>query len=47
MLRIWGRRDAFKVQKGMGLVGELGLEHGHVPGGGGHGGVAAVQPPFD
>lgn len=39
MLRIWGRRDAFNVQKVMWLVGELGLTHEHVPAGGAHGGL--------
>lgn len=39
MLTIWGRRDAFNVQKVMWLVGELGLEHEHVPAGGVHGGL--------
>lgn len=39
MLRIWGRRDAFNVQKALWLVGELGLDHEHIPAGGGHGGL--------
>lgn len=39
MLKIWGRRDSFNVQKVMWLVGELGLEHGHIPAGGSHGGL--------
>lgn len=39
MLTIWGRRDAFNVQKVMWLVGELGLEHRHIPAGGAHGGL--------
>lgn len=39
MLRIWGRRDAFNVQKVMWLVGELGLAHVHIPAGGSHGGL--------
>jgi glutathione S-transferase len=39
MLRVWGRRDAFNVQKVMWLVGELGLEHEHIPAGGSHGGL--------
>jgi len=39
MLRIWGRRDAFNVQKVMWLVGELGLAHEHIPAGGSHGGL--------
>ena len=28
MLKVWGRRSSFNVQKVMWLVGELGLEHG-------------------
>jgi glutathione S-transferase len=39
MLKIWGRRDAFNVQKVMWLVGELGLDHEHIPAGGSHGGL--------
>lgn len=39
MLTIWGRRDAFNVQKVMWLVGELGLEHEHIAAGGSHGGL--------
>lgn len=39
MLRIFGRRSAFNVQKVMWFVGELGLEHEHVPLGGDHGGL--------
>jgi glutathione S-transferase len=38
MLRVWGRRSAFNVQKVMWLVGELGLEHEHIPLGGDFGG---------
>ena len=34
MLKIWGRRNSLNVQKVMWLVGELGLEHEHVPAGG-------------
>lgn len=37
MLTVWGRRDAFNVQKVMWFIGELGLEHRHVPAGGDHG----------
>lgn len=39
MLRIWGRRDSFNVQKVMWLVGELGLAHEHIPAGGSFGGL--------
>jgi len=39
MLKIWGRRNSFNVQKVMWLVGELGLEHEHVPAGGNFGGL--------
>lgn len=39
MLKVWGRRDAFNVQKVMWLVGELGLGHEHIPAGGSHGGL--------
>ena len=39
MLRIWGRRDAFNVQKAMWLIGELGLPHQHTPAGGSAGGL--------
>ncbi len=34
MLRVWGRRSAFNVQKVLWLVEELGLAHEHVPAGG-------------
>jgi hypothetical protein len=30
MLKVWGRRSAFNVQKVMWLIGELGLAHEHV-----------------
>ncbi|WP_343717951.1 glutathione S-transferase N-terminal domain-containing protein, partial [Inquilinus sp.] len=39
MLTIWGRRNAFNVQKVMWLVGELGLPHEHIPAGGDFGGL--------
>jgi len=49
MLKVWGRRNSLNVQKVMWLVGELGLEHEHVPAGGPFGGVstdayAALNP---
>jgi len=34
MLKVWGRRNSFNVQKVLWLVGELGIEHEHVPAGG-------------
>lgn len=34
MLRVWGRRNSFNVQKVLWLVGELGLAYEHVPAGG-------------
>ena len=37
MLKIWGRRSSFNVQKVLWLMGELGLEHEHVPAGGSFG----------
>ncbi|MBI3708845.1 MAG: glutathione S-transferase [Proteobacteria bacterium] len=37
MLKIWGRRNAFNVQKVMWLIGELGLEHDHIDAGGSFG----------
>ena len=39
MLRVFGRRSSFNVQKVMWLVGELGIEHEHVPVGGDRGGA--------
>ena len=37
MLRIWGRRDSFNLQKVMWCVGELGLAHERIDAGGTHG----------
>ena len=37
MLRVWGRRNSFNVQKVLWLVGELGIEYEHVPAGGSFG----------
>jgi glutathione S-transferase len=34
MLKIWGRRSSFNVQKVLWLIGELGLPHEHIPAGG-------------
>jgi len=41
MLKIWGRRSSFNVQKVMWLAGELGLTHQHIPAGGDFGGLDA------
>ena len=41
MLTVWGRRSSFNVQKVLWLVGELGLDHRHIPAGGFHGGLDA------
>jgi glutathione S-transferase len=34
MLKVWGRRSSFNVQKVLWLIGELGLAHEHIPAGG-------------
>jgi glutathione S-transferase len=39
MLKVWGRRSSFNVQKVLWLVGELDLLHEHVPAGGDFGGL--------
>lgn len=39
MLKIWGRRNSFNVQKVMWLIGELGLPHDHISSGGNFGGL--------
>jgi len=39
MLKVWGRRNAFNVQKAMWLVGELGLAHELIDAGGSFGGL--------
>ncbi|HEY3792877.1 MAG TPA: glutathione S-transferase [Bradyrhizobium sp.] len=39
MLRVWGRRSSFNVQKVMWLIGELDLAHQHVDAGGSFGGL--------
>lgn len=43
MLKVWGRRNSFNVQKVMWLVGELGLEHEHIPLGGAFDGLDTPQ----
>ncbi|MBO0735604.1 MAG: glutathione S-transferase [Alphaproteobacteria bacterium] len=37
MLKIWGRRNSFNVQKVLWLLGELGLSYKHIPAGGSFG----------
>src|SRR5260370_14672135 len=39
MLKVWGRRNSFNVQKILWLTGELGLVHEHIPAGGSFGGL--------
>lgn len=39
MLKVWGRRSSFNIQKVLWLVGELGLPHQHLPAGGEFGGL--------
>ena len=41
MLKVWGRRSSFNVQKVMWLIGELGLAHEHIDAGGSAGGLDA------
>jgi glutathione S-transferase len=41
MLKVWGRRNSFNVQKVMWLIGELELAHEHIPAGGSFGGLDA------
>ena len=43
MLKVWGRRNAFNVQKVMWLIGELGLPHRHIDAGGAFGGLDDPQ----
>ncbi|MBO6634080.1 glutathione S-transferase family protein [Parvibaculum sp.] len=43
MLKVWGRRSSFNVQKVMWLTGELGLEHEHIDAGGSFGGLDAPE----
>ena len=44
MLKVWGRRSSFNLQKVMWLVGELGLAHEHIPAGGDFG--PTIHPNF-
>lgn len=39
MLKVWGRRSAFNVQKVLWLIDELGLQHTHIDAGGTFGGL--------
>ena len=41
MLKVWGRRSSFNVQKVMWLIGELELPHEHIDAGGQFGGLDA------
>ena len=43
MLKVWGRRSSFNVQKVMWLVGELDLVHEHIDAGGSFGGLDAAD----
>jgi glutathione S-transferase len=43
MLTVWGRRSSFNLQKVMWLVGELGVEHRHIPAGGQFGGLDSPE----
>ena len=47
MLKVWGRRSSFNVQKVMWLIGELELAHEHINAGGGFGGLDAPAFPGD
>lgn len=43
MLKIWGRRNSFNVQKVMWLVGELAIPHEHITVGGKFGGLSTPE----
>lgn len=43
MLKIWGRRNSFNVQKVMWLIGELAIPHEHIPLGGNFGGLDSSE----
>jgi glutathione S-transferase len=43
MLKVWGRRSSFNVQKVMWLVGELGLAHERIDAGSTFGGLDAPE----
>ncbi|HML28631.1 MAG TPA: glutathione S-transferase family protein [Hyphomicrobium sp.] len=43
MLKVWGRRNSFNVQKIMWLIGELDIPHEHIPAGGDFGGLTTPE----
>jgi len=43
MLKVWGRRSSFNVQKVLWLIGELGLAYEHIPAGGSFGPLDTPQ----
>jgi glutathione S-transferase len=43
VLKVYGRRSSFNVQKVLWLVDELGIEHEHIPLGGDHGGLETPE----
>jgi glutathione S-transferase len=43
MLKVYGRKSSFNVQKVLWLVDELAIPHAHIPLGGAHGGLAAAE----
>lgn len=43
MLKVWGRRNSFNVQKVLWLIGELEIPHEHIPAGGDFGGLNAPE----
>ena len=43
MLKVWGRRNSINVQKVMWLLGELRIEHEHIPAGGPYGLLSEPQ----
>jgi glutathione S-transferase len=43
MLKVWGRRSSFNVQKVMWLIGELDLSHEHIDAGGSFGGLDTAE----
>ncbi|HTR60540.1 MAG TPA: glutathione S-transferase [Candidatus Binataceae bacterium] len=43
MLKAWGRRNSFNVQKVMWLIGELGLDHEHIDAGGSFGSLDTAE----
>ena len=47
MLKVWGRRSSFNVQKVMWLIGELGLAREHIDAGGSAGLATQVNAARD